>query len=318
MDRVDIAIIGTGPAGISAAINAKIRNKTFWLFGSEKLSAKVGVSERIENYPGIPAVTGEKLNEHFRNQLEELEIAVTEEQITGVYNMGKYFLIMADQKEYEAASVIIATGVEAVKAVPGEREFLGRGVSYCATCDGRLYKGKTIAVVCDNGHMEEEVDYLANLAGKVYYFPLFKSGYAGDNVERLGSRVKSIEGTDYVEGVALQNGERLDVDGVFFLKQSVSADVLLRGLKMDNGHIVVDRNMATGIKGCFAAGDCTGRPYQITKAVGEGNIAAHSAIAYIAEQGKAVKALQDDGDGKSAQDGGDEKNVQDDKAAKGE
>lgn len=292
MERVDIAIIGTGPAGISAAINAKIRNKSFTLFGTDKLSAKVGCSERIENYPGIGGVTGPELNGHFRKQLEDLEIAITQEQITGIYNMGKYFLIMADQTEYEATSVIIATGVEAVKAIPGERELLGRGVSYCATCDGRLYKGKKIAVVCDNANMEEEVDYLCGLAGKVYFFPMFKSEFTKENIERPETVIAGIDGTDRVEGVTLKNGEKLELDGVFFLKQSVSADILLRGLKMEDGHIVVDRNMASSVKGCFAAGDCTGRPYQITKAVGEGNIAAHAAIAYLAEQSKAKEGEQ--------------------------
>ncbi|MBD5157521.1 MAG: FAD-dependent oxidoreductase [Butyrivibrio sp.] len=292
MERVDIAIIGTGPAGISAAINAKIRNKTFTLFGSDKLSAKVGCSELIENYPGIEGVTGPELNGYFRKQLDGLEIPITQEQITGIYNMGKYFMIMADRTEYEATTVIIATGVEAVKAIPGERELLGRGVSYCATCDGRLYKGKKIAVVCDNANMEEEVDYLCGLAGTVYYFPLFKTDFTKDNIERPESHIAGIEGTEHVEGITLKDGGKLELDGVFFLKQSVSADVLLRGLKMEDGHIVVDRNMATSVKGCFAAGDCTGRPYQITKAVGEGNTAAHSAIAYLAEQNKEKKGEQ--------------------------
>lgn len=294
MERVDIAIVGTGPAGISAAINARIRNKTLILFGNAKLSAKVGRSELIENYPGVESATGQELNGYFRRQLDGLGIAVTQEQITGIYNMGKYFLIMADQTEYEASAVIIATGVEAVKAVPGERELLGRGVSYCATCDGRLYKGKKIAVVCDNADLEEEVEYLCGLAATVYYFPLFESGFTKENVERPGARVKRVEGAERVEGVTLQNDERLELDGVFFLKQSVSADVLLRGLAMEDGHIAVGRNMATGIKGCFAAGDCTGRPYQIAKAVGEGNIAAHSAIAYLAEQNKNAEGESDE------------------------
>ena len=283
MERADIAIIGTGPAGISAAINAKIRGKSFILFGSSKLSAKVGCSEKIENYPAVCQVTGSELNGLFHKQLEELEIPITEEQITGVYNMGEYYLIMADQTSYEATAVIIATGVEAVKAIPGEREFLGRGVSYCATCDGRLYKGRTIAVICDNKHMEDEVDFLCGLAKKVYYFPLFKSGLTRENLVRPDAGAAGISGTDSVESIMQKNGEKLDVDGVFFLKQSVSADVLLRGLEMDNGHIVVDRKMATNLRGCFAAGDCTGRPYQISKAVGEGNTAAHSAMAYLAE-----------------------------------
>ena len=137
MDRADIAIIGTGPAGISAAINARVRRKSFWLFGSNRLSAKVESSEQIVNYPAVGAVSGAQLNELFREQMKKLEIPIIEERITGVYKMGDYYLIMADRKQYEASAVIIATGVETVRAFPGERELLGRGVSYCATCDGR-------------------------------------------------------------------------------------------------------------------------------------------------------------------------------------
>lgn len=281
MDRADIAVIGTGPAGISAAINARIRRKSFLLFGSSKLSAKIESSEQIVNYPAIDAISGPQLNERFREQLVKLEIPIIDERITGIYKMENYYLIMADQKQYEASTVIIATGVETVRALPGERKMLGRGVSYCATCDGRLYEGRRIAVLCDNSNMEDEVDYLCSLAGEVVYFPLFNSDMKRDNLVMAQSRMKAVKGTDYVECVELQDGSTIAVDGVFMLKQSVSADVLLHGLDVSGGHIVTDRNMATNMPGCYAAGDCTGTPYQISKAVGEGNIAAHSAIAYL-------------------------------------
>ena len=130
MDRADIAVIGTGPAGISAAINARIRRKSFLLFGSSKLSAKIESSEQIVNYPAIDAISGPQLNERFREQLVKLEIPIIDERITGIYKMENYYLIMADQKQYEASTVIIATGVETVRALPGERKMLGRGVSY--------------------------------------------------------------------------------------------------------------------------------------------------------------------------------------------
>ncbi len=193
-------------------------------------------------------------------------------------------MLLANQKEYEADAIILATGSEMTKSVKGERELLGRGVSYCATCDGNLYKNKTIAVVCDSEELEEEAEYLAELAGYVHYFPVFKSNLSAENLKTYSSRIQSVNGDFKAESITLKSGEELKVDGIFFLKNSVSADVLLHGLETENGHIVVDRNMATSIKGCFAAGDCTGAPYQIAKAAGEGNIALHSAVSYLSKK----------------------------------
>ena len=284
MEIVDIAIIGSGPAGISATINAQIRHKSFYLFGSSELSDKVRHSELISNYPALPDISGAELNRLLHRHLEKAHIPVTEKRITGIYKMKNRFVLLADREKFEAKSVILATGTEAVKPVKGEREFLGMGVSYCATCDGNLYRGKTVAVVCDNASMEEEAVYLAELAGKVYYLPLFKdSCFSADNAEMLTSPITEILGEQRVGGIRLKNGEEIAVDGVFFLKSSVSPAVLLSGLETDGGRVTVNRDMETSVKGCFAAGDCTGQPYQITKAMGEGNIAAHSAFKYLAE-----------------------------------
>lgn len=285
MEIADIAIIGSGPAGISAALNAKIRNKSYYLFGSAALSDKIQRSERISNYPAIPDIGGAEFNALLLKQLEQSEINITEKRITGIYNMGKYFALLSDQDEFDAKTVIIATGVETARPIPGERELLGRGVSYCATCDGNLYKGKTIAVVCDSAEMEEEAEYLSGLAGRVYYQPLFKeSKFESGNSTKLSSPISEIKGEGRVGSVLLKNGEEIKVDGIFFLKQSVSPSVLLRELESEDGHVKVNRKLETNVKGCFAAGDCTGTPYQIAKAVGEGNVAVHSAIKYLAEQ----------------------------------
>lgn len=286
MNRVDIAIIGSGPAGISAAINAKIRNKSFLLFGSGELSRKVELSPKIENYPAENPISGKELNIKFKKQLSDMDISVTSDRITGIYNMGDYFMLLAGQKEYSADAVIIATGSETSKTIPGEREFLGRGVSYCATCDGNLYKGKTIAVICESEDMEEEAIYLSELAESVHYFPTFKSSLNRENITVHNERAASINGGLKAQSVILKSGEEISADGIFFLKNSVSADILLNGLKTENGHIIVSRNMETNIKGCFAAGDCTGTPYQIAKAIGEGNVALHSAISYLAKKQK--------------------------------
>lgn len=279
----DVAIIGSGPAGISSAINCKIRNKSIVLFGQNELSHKVEISEKINNYPGLPNISGKELNAKMREHLDSMGIEITEERITGIYNMKGKFTLLANRKMFEARSVILCLGAETIKPLPNERELLGRGVSYCATCDGMLYKDKKIAVFCDNADGEEEVEYLSDLASEVYYSHKFTSKIDKANVTHLESRITAVIGDGKVSGIELADGTNLDVDGVFFIKQAVSADVLLNKLEVQNGSIVVDKNMKTSIDGCFAAGDCTGTPYQIAKAVGEGNIAAHSAVKYLSE-----------------------------------
>lgn len=282
----DIAIIGSGPAGISSAINCKIRNKSIVLFGQNELSHKVEISEKINNYPGLPNISGKELNAKMREHLDSMGIEITEERITGIYNMKGKFTLLANRKMFEARSVILCLGAETIKPLPNERELLGRGVSYCATCDGMLYKDKKIAVFCDNADGEEEVEYLSDLASEVYYSHKFTSKIDKANVTHLESRITAVIGDGKVSGIELADGTNLDVDGVFFIKQAVSADVLLNKLEVQNGSIVVDKNMKTSIDGCFAAGDCTGTPYQIAKAVGEGNIAAHNAVKYLSELDK--------------------------------
>lgn len=282
----DVAIIGSGPAGISSAINCKIRNKSIVLFGQNELSHKVEISKKINNYPGLPNISGKELNAKMREHLDSMGIEITEERITGIYNMKGKFTLLANRKMFEARSVILCLGAETIKPLPNERELLGRGVSYCATCDGMLYKDKKIAVFCDNADGEEEVEYLSDLASEVYYSHKFTSKIDKANVTHLESRITAVIGDGKVSGIELADGTNLDVDGVFFIKQAVSADVLLNKLEVQNGSIVVDKNMKTSIDGCFAAGDCTGTPYQIAKAVGEGNIAAHSVMKYLSELDK--------------------------------
>ncbi len=280
----DAAIVGTGPAGISAALTLKANNKDFVLIGSPGLSDKVERAERIANYPGLPLVSGAEMNAAFHRQLEQLEISVTDRMVTGIMDMGSHWALMAGSDFYEAKTVILATGVAAVGTLPGETELLGRGVSYCATCDGNLYRGKRIAVICNAARFEHEVRFLADIAEKVWYFPLYKDvSVAGENVDIMSARPTRVntEG-GRVSSLTLTDGSDLPVNGVFCLRDSVSLGTLLPGLTTENGHIAVNRDMQTSLRGCFAAGDCTGRPYQYVKAAGEGNVAAHSAIAFLA------------------------------------
>ena len=280
----DCIIIGTGPAGLSAALNLKTYKKSFVWFGSKSLSDKVRKAEKITNYPGFPELTGQELFAHFEDHIQSAGLEITEKTVTNVMSAGNYYMVLADNEIYEAKTLILAMGVMTAKLLKGEDELLGRGVSYCATCDGMFYKDKEIAVLCNDPKYEHEVEYLADLAAKVTYFPLFSdSQVKKENVTISKDFPVEVNGIDRVTGLTLNSGEILSVDGVFCLRNAIALSKLIPELEIENGHIVVDRAQKTNLPGCFAAGDCTGRPYQYTKAVGEGNVAAHSCISYLAE-----------------------------------
>ncbi len=277
----DCAIIGTGAAGVSAALTLKALKLNFVWIGNPSLSAKIRKAEQINNYPGLPQVSGEGMCSAFSAQIESEGIAVTEGKVNAVFSSDGGFAVACGQDMFEAKTVILASGVETVKPIEGEKEFLGRGVSYCATCDGFLYRGKTIAAIVTSAEEEHEVEFLAKFADKVYLFALYKNvGVKADNIEVMSGMPVRIEGGERVSGI-VTNGGTVAVDGVFLLKDTTAGDGLISGLETENGSVKVKRDCSTNIAGVFAAGDCTGRPYQYAKAVGEGNVAAHSVNAYL-------------------------------------
>ena len=281
MERYDIAIIGTGPAGLSAAITATIRNKKVLLLGSRDLSGKLSKAHEIQNYLGFPAVKGEDLAAAFQKHIAEMGISITEKRVSAVYAMGDYFALQAGEDMVEATAVILATGVVQGKPLPGEEELLGRGVSYCATCDAPLYRGKTAAVIGYSPREEAEAAFLSEVCTEVLYFPVYKEE------TDLPASVRVIR--DKVTGVENQDGKRLvrtadnsyTVDGVFILREAVSAGQLVPGLPTEGPHVTVNRKMEAGIPGVFACGDIVGTPYQYIKSAGEGNVAALSAVSYL-------------------------------------
>ena len=283
----DVAILGTGPAGVSAAITLKIRNKSIILLGSRNLTDKMGKAHEIQNYPGLPAVKGDELQSAFKKHLDSLCIEITEDQVTACYALGDKFSMTAKSgKTYSAKSVIIATGVSFGKAYEGEEQFLGRGVSYCATCDAPLYKGKKVAVIAQTEKEEEEAKFLAEVCEKVSYIPLYKKEefeFSGNGkIEIIKDVPLSFQGRMKAEKLVMKNGE-VEADGFFILRDSISPKQLVPGLELDGNHIAVNRKMETNIKGCFACGDITGLPYQYVKSAGEGNVAALSAVAYLSK-----------------------------------
>ena len=279
--RYDIAIVGSGPAGLSAAINAKIRNKNIIVFGTESLSNKLIKAPSIDNYLGFYEISGEELREKFQDHLDKMEIEITYKKINNIYAMGDYFALMSGDDMYEATTVILATGVEYGKPIKGEEEFLGKGVGYCATCDAPLYKDKGVTIIAYNKHEEAEANFIGTIASKVYYVPMYKQEIEVDSsIEIIKDIPVEIVGDSSVKKLILKNSE-IETDGVFILRDSISPGQLVPGLKIENNHVEVDRTMKTNIEGCYAAGDIVGTPYQYIKAAGEGNIAALSAVSYI-------------------------------------
>lgn len=287
--RYDIAIIGTGPAGISAAITAKLRNKNIILFGNKDLSDKINKAHSIKNYTGLPNVTGEELATALKNHLNDLDIEITEKRVNAVYSMGEYFALQVGKEMIESKSLIIATGVTASKTLKNEDEFLGRGVSYCATCDAHFCKDKDVAVIAYTKEAEEDALFLSEVCSSIKYFPLYDiSNEIFDkygNIQIIKDKPIGFAGNMKAERIICENSS-YDAFSTFVVRNNISADKLVPGLKTDGTHIIVDLQMETNIKGLFACGDIAGKPYQYIKSAGQGNIAAMSAVAYLANKSK--------------------------------
>ncbi len=288
-ERYDIVIIGAGPAGMEAAITAKIRNKRILLVGNGGNgggSAKVQKAHQVQNYLGLPEIGGEEMQEHFTAHLEKMEISITQGKVAAAYPMGDHFSLQLGEDIIESRAVILASGVNFGTPLPGEAEFLGRGVSYCATCDAALYKGKSAIVAAWSRDEEKEAAFLAEKAAKVIYLPQYKGdvSFEAENIEVITDKPLSVEGKMKADRLVCEGGS-YSADGIFFLREAVAPDKLLPGLEMDGRHVKVDRRMATSVKGCFACGDITGTPYQYIKAAGEGNVAALSAVEYLSSLG---------------------------------
>ncbi len=282
MERFDIAIIGTGPAGISAAITAKLRKKKIILIGSS-ISEKVSRAHTIENYPALPHISGSELTKRLMAHLSHMDIEIVQKRVNAIYSMGSYFSIQAGEEFIESRTVIAAGGVVQGKTLPGEKEFLGRGVSYCATCDGFLYKGKTLAVLGYSADSAQEADYLCQLADRVLYFPLssFPLPRERENLTLVKEHPVKITGSRMADLLHTDKGE-YKTDCIFILRDALAPDTLIPGILTDGPHIKVNLQMETNLPGLFACGDIAGKPYQYIKAAGQGNVAALSAVAYLA------------------------------------
>ncbi|MCL2588458.1 MAG: NAD(P)/FAD-dependent oxidoreductase [Oscillospiraceae bacterium] len=281
MQHSDIAIIGGGPAGLSAAINARVRNKRVCLFGSGYKESGLYKAEWLENVLGLPGMTGADYLERCLEQAGGRGVDFVSGRVISIMPTGDKFSISCGADLYTAGAVILSSGIVQKAAFPGERELLGKGVSYCATCDGMLYRKKAVCVVIRSAEGIHEANYLHEIGSTV---TVISDGRSLDGLDEAIPVIKgkqiAVLGESQVEG--LQVGEEtIPCQGVFILRSTVAPSSLLPKLELNDGHIQVDRNMQTNIPGVYAAGDCTGRPYQVAKAVGEGLVAALSAAEYL-------------------------------------
>ena len=275
----DILILGSGPAGLAAAIAARGRDKSVLVIGNRWQDSPLAKAERVDNYPGLPGRTGLELLEELHRHAEGLGAEFVVGKALSLLAWNGFSLTVGSQI-YQGRALILAPGVVRQAKYPGEEAYLGRGVSYCATCDGMLYRNRPVTVVGLAPDAPREANYLHSLGCQVVYVsPQKPQGLDGD-IPYVKAGKLAVKGEKTVTGLEA-DGALLPCTGVFILRRAVAPSDLLPTLETEEGVIRVDRRMATNLSGVFAAGDCTGGPLQVSKAVGEGHVAALSACEFL-------------------------------------
>ena len=268
----DVLVIGGGPAGLSAAINVRARGGKVLVVSNPLEENPLWRAEKVENYLGMPGQTGAELLTAMHRHAQQAGADFLTGKVLSSVQMPDAWYVSVGPDMYNARSVVLAAGVARGRKFPGEEELLGRGVSYCATCDGMLYRGRRVAVLGYSGTARKEAAFLQEIGCTVTYF---------DRPQKC-----EIQGEGQVSAVTCE-GKTVAVDGVFILRPTMAPAEMFPDLAVENGYVVVDRRMATNLPGLFAAGDCTGGPLQVSKAAGEGLVAGQSAMAWASARKRA-------------------------------
>lgn len=276
---VDIIIIGAGPAGLSAAVNALTRGKTVRIFSNKE--NYLSKAERVDNHLGFYHVSGKELMDKFIEHAEAMGIKIEGGKVVNILPLGDSFMVNINGEIAEAKKVLLAMGISKVKELPGEAKLLGNGVSYCATCDGMLYRGKNAVVWDQSNDAWEEANFLQSIGVNITFISKKpKQENLSNDISFVKGSITEIIGDNTVEAVNTGN-EIIKTDAVFMLRDAVAPTALIDGLELDGNFINVDKHMETNIIGVYAAGDITGKPLQLSKAVSEGLIAAQHAALQI-------------------------------------
>jgi thioredoxin reductase (NADPH) len=256
------------------------------VLSNEPKNSPLAKASTIENYPGLPQTSGLDLLEQMIGQASDLGVEFRFGRVISVLPIEGHFSVTKGDEAIEASSVILATGAQLAKPFVGEVEFLGRGVSYCATCDGMLYRNSTVCVVGMNSEALKEANFLTEIGATVVFLAKKSqelTGLSADIVVERGSVVEIKGDMMGVTGLVIKSEEAgeekpIACQGIFILRPSIAPTALMAGLELNGAFICVDGALQTNIAGVFAAGDCIGKPLQVAKAVGEGQRACLSAI----------------------------------------
>jgi thioredoxin reductase (NADPH) len=293
----DLIIIGLGPAALGCAIYAARFDLDLLVVGRE-YGGLITTTHIVENYPGITSVSGTELMENFREHINSLNIPYITDEINEITREEDHFFIKSFFQTFKGKTLCIATGSERRKLkIPGEEKYTGKGVSYCATCDGPFFKDKTVCVIGGSDSAAKEALFLANHAKKVYIIyrrdkiraePInTKRVLNNDKIEIIyNTNITEIIGQDNsVQGVIFDNGEEFEVDGVFIEIGSIPSSNIVKniGVKLNQkNEILINRKSETNIPGVYAAGDVADAPFkQAITGVAEGVIAAYTAFDYL-------------------------------------
>jgi len=281
----DVIIIGAGPAGISSGLYTKRANKeTLIIYGE---FSNLNKAEKIDNYYGFEnGISGKDLYDAGIKQAQNLGIETVKEEVLKIDINSGTFTVSTDKNKYEGKSIIIAIGTKKnTLNIDGIRKLEGKGVSYCAICDGFFYRNKDVVVIGNGNYAVSETNDLINIAKKVTILTNGEKApdVRADNVDIVTKNIKEISGENRVEEVRFQDDSSIKTDGVFIAQGTAGATELAKklGLIMKNGKIAVDENMKTNIDGIYACGDCTGGLLQVSKSVYEGTKAGLAVIDYL-------------------------------------
>ena len=279
----DIVVLGCGPAGLSAAVAARSRNKSVLVIGNPVEDSPLARAERVDNYLGLPGLTGLELLKTMKKHAEDMGAQLVTGRVIALMAWNGSLALTVGSDLYQGRALVLAPGVIHASKFPGEQELLGKGVSYCATCDGMLYRGRNVMVVGRTKDAPEEANFLYSIGCKVTYVSAQRPEELNSDIPHLTGTKLSVVGEERVTALSV-DGQEYSCDGVFILRQAVAPADLLPGLEVQDGSITVNRAMETNLEGVFAAGDCTGKPWQVSKAVGEGLIAGERAAEYLDEK----------------------------------
>ena len=264
------------------------------VFEAHGFSPRLRSVELITDYMGCPDISGNELMDRFIEHARHIGAEIIEEKIVSLKEKAGYFELGTPNSKYNADTVILATGISRSSLLPGEKEFLGRGVSYCAKVDGAEYKGKRVAAIATVPDAMEEIEYLADICSEVIFIPRFQGFVAPKrkNVTVILEQPTDITGTDRVTGLHTAS-EFFSVQAVFMFRASDPLNSFLPGLQMRGRSVLVDDQAETSIEGVFAGGDCTGQPWQVNRAAGQGQKAAISAINYLAKRDGLIETFKE-------------------------